>query len=501
MAKKITSKKHNTKLEFKAKTTGNEKGSPLVRILYKFLIFSAIIFTIVFYVDKKGYFTPDNKNNHTLRKWDSFYNFTNENDVDLLLLGNSHLYTGINPKNLSTALGINAFILASPGTNISDSYFSLQEALTRCTPKIVIVETYSIGNSDPHDLKEGGLSDAFKSFAARRNVIHKLISTPYLFTNDNYIYAWSNSIRNHDYLFTNPNQIRQNIKDSKLQTSKTNDDLYLGRFVSSTAWLKDSTLAKYETNGAPCNGEDYKYSKSSAHYVSKIAKLCQQKGIKLLFLTIPMYEKHISHYDVWKNTLNQIISKYPSKWCDLQEEYKQYDFDTLSFENTYSENQHLTYYGSLISTYALVDFIRNEYDSILPNRYEEKKWITDFYGEEGYFENRPIIKTDTKHDLVELNKTNDLSFIDQCIVDKTEKKTYRIYVKIKKEKLTNTDIKTNIVRTLLRFKDTEGEKFTQVDFIYDKYHTPANEVIYFQTIIPIEVKEILKAALLSKKTP
>ena len=70
------------------------------------------------------------------KKWDSFYEFIGKNNVDVLLLGNSHLYSGINPKNLSAALGVNAFILASPGTNIADTYFGLKEALKKTKPNL-----------------------------------------------------------------------------------------------------------------------------------------------------------------------------------------------------------------------------------------------------------------------------------------------------------------------------------------------------------------------------
>ena len=142
----------------------------------------AFFIILIAYSDYKGYFNPDLKNNHTLKKWNSFYEFTKTNNVDILLLGNSHLYTGINPKNLSLALGANAFILASPGTNVSDSYWSLKEALKSCDPKVVIIETYGINGFNPYQLEAGSLSDQFKSFSARKDFVTKLESTPYLFS-------------------------------------------------------------------------------------------------------------------------------------------------------------------------------------------------------------------------------------------------------------------------------------------------------------------------------
>ena len=41
---------------------------------------------------------------------------------------------------------------------------------------------------------------------------------------------------------------------------------------------------------------------------------------------------------------------------DLQGDYDSTMFSEASFENTYNKNQHMTYSGSLIATYKLVDF-------------------------------------------------------------------------------------------------------------------------------------------------
>ena len=93
---------------------------PILIISLKVIFVVAVFIIAINYSDSKGYFNPDESNNHTKKKWDSFYKFSKRNNVDIVLVGNSHLYSGINPKNLSNTLGVNAFILASPGTNISD---------------------------------------------------------------------------------------------------------------------------------------------------------------------------------------------------------------------------------------------------------------------------------------------------------------------------------------------------------------------------------------------
>lgn len=169
----------------KTTTTATPKSSlqnrkPLLTITIKFFAIGLLLCCLIAWSDHEGWFNPDNTNNHTKRKWDAFYDFTKHNEVDVLLIGNSHLYTGINPKTLSSALGCNSFILASPGTEVVDYYYTLEEALAVQKPKVVVVETYGIVHNEQLKMTEGKLSDQFKSFVARKNKALKLKSTPYL---------------------------------------------------------------------------------------------------------------------------------------------------------------------------------------------------------------------------------------------------------------------------------------------------------------------------------
>ena len=98
------------------------KPQTIYTLLAKAAIFLVVVVAVVKFTDFKSYFNPDYTNDHTRRKWNAFYQFTKDKPVDVVLVGNSHLYTGINPENLSTALGANCFILASPGTTMTDVY-------------------------------------------------------------------------------------------------------------------------------------------------------------------------------------------------------------------------------------------------------------------------------------------------------------------------------------------------------------------------------------------
>jgi hypothetical protein len=396
------------------------------------LLFSAVV-ALVVYTDKKGYFEPDQSNNHTSKKWNAFYEFTETDTVDVVLVGNSHCYAGVNPKNLSEAIGANCFVLASPGTSIMDSYYCLEEALERTHPVVAIIETYGISNSENRHLKGGGLSDQFKSFNARKNLNLKLSSMPMLFSLEQYVPAWSKSIRNHDFIFHDRTQLENNIKQSRLQYQKKDDKLYLGRFVSFTSGIEDTTIMMYDSLGAPVNGALREVNEENVKYVNKIVELCKRHSVMPVFVTLPMYYRHIEHYDAWKRTIDSVITPTGAAWLDLQDPYDTVVFDRNCFENTYNANQHMTYEGSVRGAYKIAHFLVDSLKINFPDRDSTQHWHDLFYGEEGYFENYPPREDDTTRVLICKDQVID-SIIDikECTMVKGEKMN-TVYLKIKRK--------------------------------------------------------------------
>ncbi len=489
------SKKSNKKQVKEQKTA---QKNPLTKLIIRMVILSTMIGSIIFYSDKKGYFTPDETNNHTLKKWNSFYELTSKsNKIDVMLFGNSHLYTGINPKNLSLTLGTTAFVFASPGTNIADSYFGLKEAIKECKPKLVIVETFGMNDFNPYKLEKGGLSDQFKSFSARKNFLTMLISTPYLFSSDNYFYAWSTTIRNHDYLFTNQEQLKKNSAIIDVSNEqKSSKKLYLGRYVRFTSGIEKEVLERYEKEGSPVKGADYKYSKYTELYVKKFIELCDKENIELMFLTLPMYKEHVEDYDLWQKKLSKVLSKYPNKWMDMQTMPNYDGFGAFAFENTYSRNQHMTYNGSLLATYKLAEFIRDSLSVELPQRQHDGKWHNLLYGDEGYFENFNPSKNDKNNILICSKKTLKNTKLESLLqLDINNKKANKMIAKVNKQTLKNINYQDVKLRLILKFEDEGKEQIASLDMAYDGLHKPKNEIIFTSMVKPLKIKDVIDGAI------
>lgn len=459
-----------------------EDKNPIRSIAIKFFLLLAVLILAIYYSDKKGFFNPDRANDHTLRKWDSYYEFTKRNNVDILLIGNSHLYTGINPKNLSNTLGANAFILAAPGTQISDSYFSLKEALKRSKPSLVVIETYAIRDLDQYNLSKGSLSDQLKSFSARKDFLTKLGSTPYLFSSKHFIHAWSSTLRNHDFIFTNKEQIRRNMKLMKEKKSTQKDKLYLGRYIRFTTGIQDSILNKYETEGASVDGNTYMYNKYTEKYVKKIADLCEKNDIEYMFLTLPMYDKHIKDYAVWRDKIAEILDQYPAGWLNLQYPYQHDIFTAMCFEDTYKSNQHMTYQGSLIATYMLANYIKDELQIKLPDRKKEQQWYNLFYGEEGFFENNSPHPSDKRYKVLGKDmKLGELTLSELLIFTSQDGNSTMLTAKIKRDILKGSKLEQTNLILLVKYIQNGEEKTTSIPLSYDNLHTPGDNALYVRS--------------------
>lgn len=495
MKKHYVKKKENKKVvtnNVKEKTTFL-LDKPILHITLKSLLVMIVVGLSLYYSDNKGYFNPDASNSHTQKKWDAYYKFSERNDIDILLLGNSHLYTGVNPKNLCNTLGVNSFILAAPGSNISDTYYGLKEALKKANPKLVVIETYGIKDFKPHELKDGDLSDQFKSFQARKDFFTKLTSTPHLFKTDNYFYAWSNTLRNHDFIFKDTAQLSKNkvLMNSK---PKKNNKLYLGRFVRFQKGIQDDVLAKYDSLGAPVDGGEYSYSSYAEEYVKNIVKLCKKKNIELMFLTLPMYHKHIDNYLVWNEKIDSLLGEFPNKWLNLQNPYDTAIFTKNCFESTYKKNQHMTYSGSLIATYRLAEFIKSELDVELPDRKNEAKWKNVFYGEEGYFENNSVKPTDKDNVLLCENfTTRNVVLKEVSLIKSEDGKSRLIIAKIDKDKVDLSKCKLKLGVSLMH---EDKLKIAIVNLSYDKYHKISDMFVFKAAIKPIEIKEIKEGLII-----
>ena len=76
-----------------------------------------------------------------LTVWDNIQN--GEEQIDVLFMGNSHVYTALDTKCMSEALNKNIYVLGSGSQNMEMTYETLKYILKHKKPEIIILEIYS----------------------------------------------------------------------------------------------------------------------------------------------------------------------------------------------------------------------------------------------------------------------------------------------------------------------------------------------------------------------
>lgn len=457
---------------------------PIKKIALRFLIYTLLIGGILYKAHDLPIFDPVRKIGEafTEKRWESYYGFIKKNDPDVLLFGNSLLIHGINPQNFSTALGCNAFILAGPGTFYKDQFYCLKEAIKAKKPKLVIFETFG--------LKEGSARSAtFKSFEARKDFQTKLFSTPFIYDINDYVYAWSNAVRNHSNLYDYdpipPNDL------NTINGIRARKDLYLGRYICFTEGIDDANYAKIKKDGAYYN-TSINVNSTIKKYVKSIIDLCQENDIQLMFLTIPMFDEALKNREDRDHTLANLLEG--QTWLNLQDPINYKGFSRESFQNCYKCVNHMTYKGSLLATYKLVDYISNHHQLKLPNRKSNATWYQTFYKKDGFFENNLPSANDKENKNLYQGQPNDLI---SNILQINFKDHYKIIAKIKPnhsyplEALKHKKLQLSIEAT---YKG-KTEIFNML-LNYDQYHSYSKNVIFNIAIDKMDIIAIKNVAFI-----
>lgn len=431
-----------------------EKRHPKLQLFVKVLLILTITTCSIIYTDREGIFAPTltYQQRHVA---DSYKLYAEKEGIDLLILGNSISGAGINCHMLSNALGINNFCFHSSGSDLKDTYFTLKDALCYCTPKIVVIETFTIGDvmsrSMPGTLKA-------KNFRLRSNIKEKLLSMPFIFSVEEYAGAWSTTIKNHDFIFRDTLQMTTN-KLTK-HADKKPKDYFLGDSNINKPGITDSTDAIYEEKGPLIDGEKSNLQDFDKEYINKIDNLCKEKNIKLVFLTLPFYHKHIKNSKEWDKKLSSIITPTKAPWINFQEKYDSTHYTKDFFENAYIVNQHLVYRGATYITHQFASYIRDTLQLDLPDRTKEKHWHDYMYGTEGYFYNFSPREKDTANiNLCDHKKIGNLE-INNVFYSKQENSN-NVFIKFEKGTNLNNRFK---LKTLVKGVVKGKEITTVIEF-------------------------------------
>jgi hypothetical protein len=351
--------------------------------------------------------------------FDSYYS-EKENSIDVLLLGSSHTFNGLDPSILWSKEGIASFCLASSGQPIWDSYYYLKEALKYQKPKVVILDVYTTAylNSE-YNAEETTIKGNF-GMRLSKNKIDSLITG-----NDKSLFI--------DYLLQYPLFHKRYDEITENDFEKFSDKYTYQYFKGFGNEFNVAKLEKPDNISNITETGDL-YPKNE-EYLMKIINYCKEMNVNLILTAIPYQVTADEQKKI--NRIAQIAQENSVNFIDFNHMYDEVGID---FSTDFKNKGHLNYSGSnkvsawfadyLKQTYALPDrrgqseysswdenlerMNRRKYNNQIANIKDIKEYLSSL-NSNGYFyvlnydknDLNSILDTDTENSLLKLGMNKD----------------------------------------------------------------------------------------------
>lgn len=243
------------------------------------------------------------------------YYMQQEEEVDILVLGDSESITLLSPADLWTDYGYTCFLAGQPGQNIPETYYVLKDMLKTKHPKMVVLETHGCVNGG-EDL---AVAVATRSFAE-------------------YIFP---ILENHNLWKPMVTGERQGFN------------------VNFNGYEVRASIQGWDGGPSTCLPEDQVVAHISRLYIKKLKKLCDDNDIKLVFVSAPSVRNYT------ETSIANIKTAAEEEGIDYIDLNYNPDFTVIDWSNdTMDGGDHINYYGTkkvtefmapVFSGYGIID--------------------------------------------------------------------------------------------------------------------------------------------------
>jgi len=303
------------------------------------------------------------KTNHREKLIGGLYN-TSQQPLDVLLLGSSHMNSGINPNILWKQYGITSFNYATGGQPIDVTYFVLKEALKVHKNPIVVVDLYYLGLTDEFGA-EGYVRSVVDNLKFSQNKVDAIINcTP--------LNQWSN------YFFP---IFKYHDRWKELTKNDFQFDPESAYYEKGFAAEIDS-IGKDNTSDPSVTGMKDIPPKSQV-YLDKIINLSKKEGFKLVFTITPHDYNGTAASTNWTKDTGKMYNKVAEisktnniPFINYNKITKEMGFE---FKTDMFNVGHLNVSGAKKVTLKLGEFLKENYTLVDHRKdVEYKKWESDY---------------------------------------------------------------------------------------------------------------------------
>lgn len=284
--------------------------------------------------------------------WDVFYE-EEEDSIDVLCMGSSHIFENVNTGVLWDEYGIAAFDLCGSRQPLWNTYYFLKEALKTQTPRLIVVDVYSALQQDEYSDESRIIKNNYGLKLSRDKAESVMVSAPEE--------KWP------DYLLEYPTW---HSRYSEIDSSDFLD--YLGRSTMQ-CWkgyaLNSNTTAMVRPEGIEYIMAAAEMPEKAEEYMRKIIELAQQEEIPLLFIETP-YIVSVEEQMIL-NRAGEIAEENGIPFVNFN---LFYDAMGLDFQNDFADADHLNHRGNVKFSDYLGQYIKNHYE--VPDRRGEETYAS-----------------------------------------------------------------------------------------------------------------------------
>lgn len=336
----------------------------LVKIIVFILIFHVLCFICAL-------FFRDDAQSYTRALFKEFYN---QDNIDVLFCGASHVSHGLYPKIMDEKLGVKTFCSGTPNQRIDGTYAIIQEAVDKYNVKEIWLEMdFAVAKASGNFKKEIPSKSTFLVANSLKNKERKF---SYILNSTSPKY-WINSfcpIGIDSLVDLNPIKAIKRLK-IKIKRILIGDDFDIGNGHSygGKGCVLDDDLVE---NGTYTSKGEFPINIQSIEgdfekYVKLIMDFCKEKDVQLFFYCQPQSDFYLAsktNYDEYHKYIEKII--YPNKLIDFN--YVKADVITFYEQDFYDDN-HFNKTGVVKYTNFFCDYYSNGMKGdIFYNSFNEK---------------------------------------------------------------------------------------------------------------------------------
>lgn len=348
----------------------------------KFLKITAFLLAVVIILTG-SYYVLNFKYIETNFKLKKFYELE-DNTVDILTLGSSHMYEGLNTAVLWREYGYTAFNLGGSVQPVWNTYYYLEEALKTQKPKIVILDTYMFHLSNDYD----STSNAIKNTYGLKWSETKIEAIKESFDMEEYGYQFFFEILQYHSRYSD-------LGKKDFYPDLSNSAMYKNHKGFYCSFSSTEIKERYLSDVTACEP----LSEKTEKYYRKIIELAQSNNIELIVTAVPF--EAAPYNEAIVNSAKVIADEYNVPVYDFLSDYKS-DLD-IDYSTDFANTQHLNHKGNTKLTRFFGNLFKEKYN-ITDKRGDEKydSWEKDANVYYMQLHNSNVAKIDTLSDYTEV---------------------------------------------------------------------------------------------------